>query len=213
MDGKDVTERGRELHGQVRGGNDGAKGIEGRTAQEDVIGCWRVDDKEANWDGFSLCPLPKDGVEVDVATGGYLFARKAINWLVIWDHDGVRKLKFLVGGPVEDINGATLINEDFLNSVVFDFNSDNHGVILLMVEAVKVVIREGDRRHMAFVVGMSDMVDGLDMTEVSFSGGRGGLGRAFVVTGVMWRTSMIGSSGRISGRGLGCGVGLAVVVA
>ena len=109
MDGKDVAGWGRELHGQVRGGDDCAKCIEGRTAQEDVVRCWRIDNKEADWDGFSLGPLPKDGVEVDVATGGYLFTRKAIDWLIIWDNGGVRKLKFLVGGLVEDINGAALI--------------------------------------------------------------------------------------------------------
>jgi len=127
VDGKDVTGRGRELHGQVRDGDDGAKGVEERAAQEDIVGCWRVDDKETDWDGFGLGPLTKDGVEVDVATGGYLFTREAIYWLVIRDHGGVHKLKFLVGGPVEDINGAALINKDFLNNVVFDFNSDNHG--------------------------------------------------------------------------------------
>ena len=119
-------------------------------------------------------PLPKDGVEVDVATGGYLFTKEDIDWLVIWNHGSVQKLKFLVGGPVEDINGAALINEDFLNSVVLDFNSDNHGVILLMVEAMKVVICKDDRRHAASVVGMGDMIDGLDMAEVSFSGRRSG---------------------------------------
>jgi len=85
---------------------------------------------------------------------------------------GVRKLKFLVGGPVEDVNRTALINKDFLNGVVFDFNSDDHGVILLMVEAMKVVICEDDRRHAASVVGMRDMVDGLDMAEVSLSGRR-----------------------------------------
>jgi len=121
-----------------------------------------------------LGPLTKDGVEVDVAMGGYLFAREAIDQLVIRDHGGVRKLKFLVGGPVEDVNGAALINKDFLNGVVFDFNSDDHGVILLMVEAMKVVICEDDRRHAASVVGMSNMVDGLDMAEVSLSGRRSG---------------------------------------
>jgi len=39
---------------------------------------------------------------------------------------------------------------------------------------MKVIICEDDRRHAAFVVGMGDMVDGLDMAEVSFSGRRGG---------------------------------------
>ena len=116
----------------------------------------------------------KDGVEVDVATDGYLFAREAIDRLVIRDHGGFRKLKLLVGGLVEDVNEAALINKDFLNGVVFDFNSDDHGVILLMFKAMKVVICEDDRRHAASVVGMGDMVDGLDMSEVSLSGRRSG---------------------------------------
>jgi len=32
MDGKDVIGRRRELHGEVGGGDDSAKGVEGRTA-------------------------------------------------------------------------------------------------------------------------------------------------------------------------------------
>jgi len=83
-------------------------------------------------------------------------------------------LEFLVCGPIEDVNGAVLVNKDFLNSVVFDFNSDDHGVILLMVEAIKVVICEDDGRHATSVVGMGDMVDGLDMAEVSLSSRRSG---------------------------------------
>jgi len=113
-------------------------------------------------------------LEVDVTAGGYLFARKAIDWFVIWDHSCVQKLEFLVCGPVDDVYGAALVNKDFHNGVVFDFNSDDHGVILLVVEAMKVVICEDDGRHAASVVGMGDMVNGLDMAEVSLSGRRGG---------------------------------------
>ena len=43
-----------------------------------------------------------------------------------------------------------------------------------MVEAVKVVIYENDRRHTASVLRMGDIVDGLHMAEVSFSGRRSG---------------------------------------
>ena len=68
-------------------------------------------------------------------------------------------MEFLVSGPVKDINRAAPINKDFLNSIIFDFNSDDHGVILLVVEAVKVIICEYDRRHPASVVGMGDVVD------------------------------------------------------
>ena len=80
----------------------------------------------------------------------------------------------MIDGPVEDVNGAVLVDKDLLNSVVFDFNSDDHGVILLMVEAMKVVICEDDGRHAASVVGMGDMNDGLDMAEVFLSSRRGG---------------------------------------
>ena len=74
----------------------------------------------------------KHGVKVNVAAGGYLFARKTIDWFVIRDHSSVRELEFLVGGLVENVNGAALVDKDFLNGVVFDFNSDDHGVVLLV---------------------------------------------------------------------------------
>ena len=61
-----------------------------------------------------------------------------------------------------------MINKDFLNSIIFNFDGDDHGVILLVVEAVEVVICEYDGGHTASVVGMGDMVDGLYMAEVLF---------------------------------------------
>jgi len=76
----------------VRGGDDCTKGVEGRTAQEYVVGCGCVDYKEADWDCFCLGSFPKDGMEVYVAPGRYLFARKAVYGLVIWYHSGVREL-------------------------------------------------------------------------------------------------------------------------
>ena len=74
----------------------------------------------------------------------------------------------MICGPVEDVNRSALINKDFLDCIVFDLNSDDHGVVLSVVEAVKVVIREGDGRHAMSVMGMGNMVDGLDMAEVFF---------------------------------------------
>jgi len=158
----------------VAGGDNSGKGVEGRTTQEDIVGCWRVNDKEVDWNGFGLASLTKHGVEVDVAASGYLFARKAIDWFVIWGHSSVWELEFLVGGLVEDVNGAALVDKDFLNGVVFDFNNDDHGVIFLMVEAMKVVICEDDERHTTSVVGMGDMIDELVMAEVFLSDRRGG---------------------------------------
>jgi len=100
MDGADVTRRGKELQGQMRSGNDSAEGVERRAAKEDIVGCGRVDDKEADGNGFGLDSIAKHGVKVNVAAGGNLFAREAIDWLVIWNHGSIRELEFLIGGPV-----------------------------------------------------------------------------------------------------------------
>jgi len=67
-----------------------------------------------------------------------------------------------------------LIHKDFLNSIILNFDDDDHGVILLVVEVVEVIICEYNGGHRASVVGMGDMVDGLYMAEVSLSGKRGG---------------------------------------
>ena len=67
-----------------------------------------------------------------------------------------------------------MIHKDFLNGIIFDFNGDDHGVILLVVEAVEVVVCEYDGGHTSSVMGLSDMVDGLYMAEVFLSGGQGG---------------------------------------
>ena len=80
----------------------------------------------------------------------------------------------MIGGPVEDVDRAALVNKDFLNGVVFNFNSDDHGVVLLVVEVLKVVVCEDNVRHAASVMGMGNMVDGLNMAEVFLSGKRSG---------------------------------------
>jgi len=35
--------------------------------------------------------------------------------------------------PVEDVDGTALVNEDFLNDIIFQLNRDDHGVILLVI--------------------------------------------------------------------------------
>jgi len=67
-----------------------------------------------------------------------------------------------------------LIHQDFFNCIVFDFDCDDHGVVLLVVEAVEVVICEYDGGHTSFVMGLGDVVDGLYVAEVFLSGRRGG---------------------------------------
>ena len=66
MDGENVARRGREFHGQVRSGDDGAEGVERGTTKEDIIGCGCVNDEEADGNGFSLGSVTKYGVKVNV---------------------------------------------------------------------------------------------------------------------------------------------------
>jgi len=98
-------------------------------------------------------------MEVNVAAGGNLFPRKAINRFIVWDHGGVWELKFLVCCPIKDVNGTALVKEDFFYCVIFYFDGDDHRVILLVIEAVKIVIREGYGRHAVSVMRMGDVVN------------------------------------------------------
>jgi len=67
-----------------------------------------------------------------------------------------------------------LVDEDFLDCVVFYFNDDDHRFILLVIKALKIVVREGCGGHATFVMRMGYVVDGLDMAEVSLPGRGGG---------------------------------------
>ena len=60
-----------------------------------------------------------------------------------------------------------MVDEDFLDCVVFDFDGDDHRVILLVIKALKIVIRESFGGHATFVMRMGDVVDRLDIEEVS----------------------------------------------
>jgi len=51
----------------MRGRDDNAEGVERRAAKEDIVGCGRVNDKEADGNGFGLGSITKHGVKVNVA--------------------------------------------------------------------------------------------------------------------------------------------------
>jgi len=70
-------------------------------------------------------------------------------------------LEFLIRSPIEDVDGAALVDEDFLDCVVFDFDDDDHRVILLVIKALKIVICEGYGGHATSVMRMGDVVDRL----------------------------------------------------
>jgi len=106
-------------------------------------------------------------MEVNVVAGENFFPRKAIYRFIVWDHGGVWELKFLVRSPIEDVDGAALVDEDFLDCVVSYFNGDDHRVILLVIKALKIVVREGYGGHVTSVMRMGYVVDGLDMAKVS----------------------------------------------
>jgi len=80
-------------------------------------------------------------------------------------------LEFLIRSPIDNVDGAALVDEDFLDGIVFYLNGDDHRVILLVIKVMKIVVCEGCEGHVTSVMRMGDVVDGLDMAEVSFLGG------------------------------------------
>ena len=84
-----MSPEGGKFHSQVWGGDDGAKGVERGVAKEDIVRCGCVNDEEANRNGLGLGSITEDGVKVNVAAGGNLFSKKAINWFIVWDHGGI----------------------------------------------------------------------------------------------------------------------------
>ena len=74
----------------------------------------------------------------------------------------------MVSGLVKDFDGTTLVDKYLFNRVVLKFNGDDHGVILLVIDAMEIIVGEGDGGHSAFVVTMGYIVDGLDVTKVFF---------------------------------------------
>jgi len=82
-------------------------------------------------------------------------------------------LKFLECCPVKEVDETALVDEDFFDCIIFYVNSDDHRVVLLVVEAVEVVVREGYGRYATSVTGIGNVVDGLDMARVFLSGRRG----------------------------------------
>jgi len=73
----------------MRGGDDGAKGVERGAAKGDIVRCGCVNDEETDRNGLGLGSITEDCVKINVAAGGNMFSRKAINWLIIGDHGRV----------------------------------------------------------------------------------------------------------------------------
>jgi len=63
-----------------------------------------------------------------------------------------------------------LVNWDFLDCVVLDFDRDDHGVILLVINAMEVIVCKGDGRHTTPVVGVGYVVNGLELAKILLFG-------------------------------------------
>jgi len=102
-------------------------------------------------------------MKVNVVVDGNLFPGESIYRLIVWDHGSVGELEFLVCCPTEDFLACC--------PIVFYLNGDDHRVVLLVIKAMKIVVLEGYGGHATFVMRVGNVVDGLDMAEVSLSGG------------------------------------------
>jgi len=105
-------------------------------------------------------------MKVDVPASADLFSGEPINGFVIGNHGSGWKLEFLVGSLVEDVNGIALVDKHFFNCVVLEFDGDDHGVILLVVDAMEIGISEGDGGHSTFVVIVCYVVNGLNVMKM-----------------------------------------------
>ena len=108
----------------MRCGYDYAKSVEGWSAEEDIIGRGRFNDEETNRDCLGLSTIAENGMEIDVATGGDLFPCETICGFIVWNHGGGGELEFLIRCRVEDVDRTALVNEDFLDDIIFQLNRD-----------------------------------------------------------------------------------------
>jgi len=67
-----------------------------------------------------------------------------------------------------------LVDKDILDCVVFKLDRDDHGVILLVINAMKVIVCKGNERHAAPMVGVGYVVKGLELAKMLLSSGGGG---------------------------------------
>ena len=63
-----------------------------------------------------------------------------------------------------------MVDKHLLDRVVLEFDRDDHGIVLLVVDAVEIVVSKGDGRHTTSMVRMSYVIDKLEMTEVFLLG-------------------------------------------
>ena len=99
-------------------------------------------------------------MEINVSMGGNLLSGETIDGFIIGSHCRRRKLEFLVSGPVNDINETALVCEYLFYYEVLELDGDDHGILLLLVDTVKISISEGDGGHSSCVVGVGNVVDG-----------------------------------------------------
>jgi len=88
-----------------------------------------------------------------------------------------------------------LVYEHIFYRKVLKFDSDDHWIILLLIDTMEVRVNERDRGHLASMMGTSYVVDGLNVAKVFLSSGRGGatFGEAAIysVNGV-WGINLVG---------------------
>jgi len=62
-----------------------------------------------------------------------------------------------------------LVDENLFDRVVPEFDCDDHGVVLLVVDTMKIIVRKGNERHATSVVIMGYVVNGLELAEMFLS--------------------------------------------
>jgi len=95
----------------VRGGYDGHQPVDGRSAEEDVVGGTGIDDQIPDPYSSGILSLAEGGVELNVALGTYPLTREPYYMVVVRHHFGLGYSHGLEIFPVEDVYRTSLVNE------------------------------------------------------------------------------------------------------
>ena len=64
----------------------------------------------------------------------------------------------MISCPVKDVCGIALVDKHLFNDVVLEFDGDDHGVILLVIDVMEIVVSEGGG-HSASIMKVYYVVD------------------------------------------------------
>jgi len=95
----------------------------------------------------AVLPRADPGTKVQVASCVDPLARETNDLLIIRDDQVLGEVHLPEGLPVQDIDGASLVNQHLPDPIFGHLYRDNHRVIMIGIGRLEVVICKRDGRH------------------------------------------------------------------